>query len=115
MPDRTDQISSAQLMTITIVMTALAASLVVMGYPMIALAVGPFGLEWLRRHGGQVRLAAWSLAIGTSAVVIADVFAHDGWASALPLGGIFACLGFLGWRRNRATTRRPPSVQPIGT
>ena len=82
-------------------MTTLAAAFVATGYPMVALAVGPFGLTWLRKRGAKVRLAAWFLAIGTSAVVIASVFTHDGWASALLLGGVLACLCCLAWRRYR--------------
>jgi len=71
---------------------------------MVALAVGPFGLTWLWKHGAQVRLASWFLAVGTCAVVIASVFAHDGWASALMLGGVLACLCFLAWRKYRRVT-----------
>ena len=88
-------------MTIGVLMTALAAAFVATSYPMVALAVGPLGLTWLRKHGAKVRLASWFLAIGTSAVVIARVFAHDGWASASMLGGVLACLCFLAWRKYR--------------
>ena len=92
-------------MTITVAMTTLAAAFVAMGYPMVALGVGPFGLTWLRKQGAQVRLASWFLAIGTSSVVIASVFAHDGWASALVLGGVLACLCALAWRKYRPLTQ----------
>jgi hypothetical protein len=99
--DQTGQVSSAQIMGIGALVATLAAVLVAGGYPIVALAVGPWGLMWVRKRGGQVRRASWFLAIGTSAVVIASVFAHDGWESALAFAGVLACLGALAWRKYR--------------
>jgi len=78
-----------------------AAAFVATGYPMIALGVGPYGLLWLRKRRANVRPASWFLAIGTSAICVVSVLAHDGWASALMLGSVLACLCFLARRKYR--------------
>jgi hypothetical protein len=103
--DPTEQVSQATIMGVGVLVAALAAALLKMGYPVLALTVGPVGLAWLRRRGLQVRRASWFLAIGTSAVVVVSVFAHDGWETALGIGGVLACLGGLGWRKYRPLER----------
>lgn len=105
--DQTEQVSQATIIGIGALVAALAAAFLAMGYPLVALTVGPFGLTWLGRRGLQVRRASWFLAIGSSAVVVASVFIHDGWESALGIGGLLACLGGLGWRKCRPLERAP--------
>jgi hypothetical protein len=103
--DHSEQVSSAQIVKVGALMATLAAALLALGYPVLSLAVGPLGLTWVRKNGGQVRRASWFLATGASALVTGSVFTHDGWESALALTGALTCLGGLAWRKYR----------PVGT